>query len=132
MRILVVDDDYVSRMKLKALLTAYGDCDTAQNGESALKSFKTAHKEKFHYQLITMDIEMPDMTGQVVVHDIRKWEEANNINESQKTKILMVTIKSNMKDIMSAFEEGCEWYLSKPVTPENLAVAMAKVGFMNE
>ncbi len=127
MRILVVDDDYVSRTKLKSLLSAYGDCDAVHNGEIALKMFEKAYKESAPYNLITMDIEMPDMSGQEVVHSIRQWELENKVKSSRQVKILMITIKNDVDDITSSFKEGCEWYLTKPVTPENLREALAKV-----
>ena len=127
MRILVVDDDYVSRTKLKSLLSAYGDCDAVPNGEIALQMFEKAFKESVPYNLITMDIEMPDLSGQEVVHSIRQWELENKVKPSQQVKILMITIKNDVNDIMSSFKEGCEWYLTKPVTPENLREALAKV-----
>ncbi|MBN2412667.1 response regulator [candidate division KSB1 bacterium] len=127
MRILVVDDDYVSRTKLKSLLSAYGDCDAVDNGEIALKMFEKAYKESVPYNLITMDIEMPDLSGQEVVHSIRQWELENKVKTSRQVKILMITIKNDVDDIMSSFKEGCEWYLTKPVTPENLREALAKV-----
>ena len=127
MRILVVDDDYISRTKLKSLLSAYGDCDAVPNGEIALQMFEKAYKESAPYNLITMDIEMPDLSGQEVVHNIRQWELENKVKTSRQVKILMITIKNDVNDIMSSFKEGCEWYLTKPVTPENLREALAKV-----
>ena len=127
MRILVVDDDYVSRTKLQALLAEYGACDAVANGEQAINMFQKAHEEAEPYNLITMDIEMPDMSGQQVVHEIRKWESDNKVKFSKEAKILMITIKNDVKDIMSSFNEGCEWYLTKPVTPENLREALTKV-----
>ncbi|HPG41417.1 MAG TPA: response regulator [bacterium] len=129
MRILVVDDDYVSRTKLKSLLSAYGDCDAVPNGEMALEMFQKSHADAMPYNLITMDIEMPDLTGQEVVHRIRKWETDKKVKFSQQVKILMITIKNDVKDIMTSFSEGCEWYLTKPVTPDNLREALAKVTF---
>ena len=129
MRILVVDDDFVSRMKIKALLSGYGNCDMAPNGELAIRIFKKAHREKNPYRLITMDINMPGMTGQQVVHKIREWEESQGIKNNQLANILMITIHNSIENITTSFEEGCEWFLVKPVTPENLREAMTKMGF---
>ena len=81
MRVLVVDDDYVSRTKLKALLTSLGgDCDALPDGEMVIKMFEKAHEESVPYDLITMDVEMPGMSGQEVVQKIRESESSNGID----------------------------------------------------
>ncbi len=128
MRILVVDDDYVSRMKLKALFNNYGDCDAAPDGETAIRMFVKGHEEGVPYDLVTMDIDMPDMRGQDVVKKIRDWEAANMVHmANHEAKILMVTVMNNIRDILSSFRKGCEWYLAKPVTPENVKEAMLQL-----
>ena len=129
MRILVVDDEYVSRMKLKALLSAKGDCDAVPNGDLALRMAISAYQEAVPYDLITMDIQLPDMTGQQVVHQLRQWEQAYpQQTEGREARILMITATSNPRDVMSSFREGAEWYLVKPVTPQALADALERVG----
>jgi two-component system chemotaxis response regulator CheY len=125
MRILVVDDDYVSRTKLKALLAGRGDCDAVPNGTIALGMFQAAHDEQVPYDLVTMDVNMPDMKGQEVVARIRQWEKDHG--QSHQAKILMITALKGGQEVMSAFREGCEWYLVKPVTPENLTEALGKL-----
>lgn len=128
MRILVVDDDYVSRTKLKALLSAYGDCDTAPNGEIALGLFKSAHEEGVPYQLITLDIKMPGKEGKQVLADIREWETAHACYENKTmVKIVMVTIMKDIENIFGAYRENCDGYIVKPVTPEKLRVDLAKL-----
>ncbi|MEI8011536.1 MAG: response regulator [Candidatus Omnitrophota bacterium] len=128
MRILVVDDDYVSRVKLMAILNPYGQCDSAPDGDIALKLCEAAHKELVPYDLITMDIEMPGMNGQAVVDQVRKIEEALKIDGSQAVKILMVTVKAALKDVSTAYYRGCNGYLKKPTTPEDIKHALEDIG----
>ena len=128
MRILVVDDDFVSRTKLEALLSAYGDCEGAEDGHEALDMFEQAHGQSACYDLITMDIDMPGMSGHEVLRRIREWEEAHQVyKKGQSAKVLMSTSLQSRTDIMSSFREGCEGYLKKPVTPEKLAEALAAI-----
>lgn len=128
MRILVTDDDYVSRTKLKALLSAYGDCDAAPNGEIALGLFAKAHEEGVPYDLITLDIRMPGREGKQVLVEIREWEAANGCHESRTVaKIIMVTVMKDTENILSSFRENCDGYIVKPVTPEKLRDTMAKL-----
>ena len=131
MRILIVDDDYVSRLKLKSLLSRYGDCDAVPDGELALKMFTVAHDESVPYDLITMDIDMPKMWGQEVVKKIREWE-ANYGNYLAKSNvhILMVSVKKEVTDALTSLREGCTGYMTKPVTPERLERALGKIGVL--
>ncbi len=129
MRILIVDDDYVARSKLKALLSKYGDCDSASTGTLAIELFKQAHQEKLPYQLVTMDIQLGDQRGQAVNAAIRKFEEDSGIEPQKQTKILMVTIKKEIKEVVLSYAQGCEEYLAKPFTSESIAAAMKELGF---
>ena len=125
MRILTVDDDYVSRVKLKTLLSAYGECDTVANGELAVQMAKAAEEESVPYDLITVDIDMPGMRGPQVVHEVRQFESHTEI------KVLMVTGKTDaIKEVMASYNEGCDWCIKKPVNPENLKEALEKIGIV--
>ncbi len=128
MRILVVDDDYVNRTKLKTLLAAYGDCDAAPSGDIALEMFKEAHAEGVPYDLITVDIRMPGKEGREVLKEIRDWENENKCyQDGTVAKVLMITVMKDRDSIMSSFRENCDGYLIKPVTPENLREELAKL-----
>lgn len=128
MRILVVDDEYVSRTKLKVLLTKYGDCDAAPDGDIALRLLARSYQEGMPYDLVTMDINMPGMSGQEVVRNIRELEDKQaDTGRRIESKILMITASDDSKEIMSSFREGAEWYLVKPVTPDKVVEAMQKL-----
>ncbi len=106
----------------------YGDCDVSPNGEIALKMFEHAHEESAPYELITMDIHMPDLSGQEVVSKIREWEDKHqSFQNGTEAKILMVTVKEDAQNIISSFREGCEWYLTKPVMSEAVEEALEKL-----
>ena len=128
MRILVVDDDYVSRTKLKKTVSKYGDVDTAPSGEIAFQMFDVAHKENVPYALLTVDVEMPGMHGQDLVKKIRDAETGKALQDNDRAKILMVTIKKDAHTVASSYYEGCEGYVAKPVTPESVEQALAAIG----
>lgn len=128
MRILIVDDEFVSLNKLSLLLSAYGECDAATNGGQALEMFKLAHEEKRPYDLITMDISMPGLSGLEVVSKIRGWEFELGIRSiAQEVKILMVTATTDSKSIISSFKKGCEGYLYKPFNKEKVHNALMSI-----
>jgi len=128
MRILIVDDDYVSRSKLKMLLAEYGDCDAVRNGELAIDMFVAATEESVPYELITMDIAMPGMDGKEAVRKIRKVEKEKNISADEQVKIVMVTAKKDIKNVADSYYEGCAGYLAKPITPEGIKKTLGDVG----
>ncbi len=130
MRALVVDDDYVSRTMMAALLSSYADCDTASDGQTALDMFQQAHEAAAPYDLVTMDIDMPGMRGQEVVRRMREWEEKHETyRQGNQVKVLMVTVKNDPESIVVSFRDGCEWYIIKPFTREKLQDAFARLGW---
>jgi len=131
MKILVVDDEFVSLQKLSLLLSAYGKCDAATNGEQALEMFRIAHQQNTPYNLITLDIDMPGMDGPTVAEHIRQYELESGITSmEQQGKILMVTAMTDGKSIMSSFRKGCEGYLNKPFNEETIRVSLANIGIL--
>lgn len=133
MKILVVEDDFVSRTKLQKILTFYGECHTAVNGEEAFAAFTSAHNGKDPYTLITMDIRLPDATGQEVVKRIRQWEHDQQIPAKDgEAIILMVTAMEDSKSVISSFKDGCEGYLVKPFDKKKIEKELKKLGLVLE
>ena len=133
MRILVVDDDVVTRTKIQTLLSTHGQCDTAEDGDQAWEKFQAAYKEANLYDLITMDVDMPGMNGHEVVSKIRKWEKENISYEADKeVKILMVTSMQSRTDTIAAFREGCECFIRKPINPGNLNEALENLDILKK
>lgn len=128
MRILVIDDDYVSRTKIKAILSAYGDCDAAPDGFIAQDLFMKAHEEAVPYHLITVDINMPGRDGQDVVKNLRNAEKAEGISPADIAKIVMITVSSDLHDVSKSYYEGCHGYCVKPVTPQKMAEVLRNLG----
>ena len=76
MRILVVDDHSSCRRLLQGLLGLMGhQVDCAGNGRDAVLLFKLAAEQGRPYRFISMDNDMPVMTGKEAVEQIRDWEQ---------------------------------------------------------
>ncbi|PCI27857.1 MAG: hypothetical protein COB67_07650 [SAR324 cluster bacterium] len=123
-KIMIVDDNFVSRESLKRLLGDYGDCQAFEKGQDALQAFHLAHAQKRCFSLMTLDISMPGMGGHDVLKIIREWEQAAGIAQQDRLKVIMITAHKQFKEIWSSFEGGCENFIVKPATQEKLDQAM--------
>jgi len=130
LKILIVDDEFVSRKKAGKILSQYGECDIAISGTEALKAFHLAHEWGKPYDFITMDIIMPDINGIETLRQIRKWEESHNIRIGQGVKVAMLTASKTSDSVLSSFNQGCEAYIVKPFKKEYLVKAMDELGLI--
>ena len=64
--------------------------------------------------------------------DHQTCEPSREIYMTDQVKILMVTVKNDSENIISSFREGCDGFLIKPVTPDKLCQALAKIGIVLE
>ena len=130
MRTLIVDDDFTSRLLLQSLLTHYGECHIAVNGREAVSAFRSARAGGEPYDLICMDIMMPDMDGQTAVKEIRALEGAAGTPPAAAVKIIMTTALDDMKNVVESLRASCNAYLLKPVAAENLLGRLKSFGLI--
>jgi len=130
MKFLIVDDEFVSRKKSQKILSLYGECDVAINGLEALNAFVRAHNENDPYNLIFLDIDMPDLNGLQVMTKIRQWEKTKGVAPSDTTRIIMLSADGSNETIKTALKEGCEAYLIKPINRDKLAQAFKQVHYI--
>ncbi len=132
MRILVVDDELVSREKMKRIMSSLGECDEVTSGQDALKAFMDASAENKQYDLITLDISMPEMDGTEVLNRIRSMENDNGIPKEGQVKIFMVTASSEKDIILACIKSGCNDYIMKPFTIETVAKKLKDNGIAEQ
>ncbi|TWI76800.1 two-component system chemotaxis response regulator CheY [Desulfobotulus alkaliphilus] len=128
MRILIVEDDPISRMVMQKNLKTFGICDLVENGREALEAFEKAHQENSPYGLIALDIMMPEMDGQTALQEIRRMEEERGIHGLSGVKVIMTTALDDKDNIMRAFKSQCEGYLTKPIQRQKLFQLMDELG----
>lgn len=129
MRILVVEDDYVSRKVLAAMLAPWGEVDTAVDGTEALGKIDAAKRMSAPYDLICLDIMMPGLDGREVLKEVRKEEERQGVAPLAGIKIVMVTAISSYSEVASAFREQCDGYVAKPINASQLEATLVSIGF---
>ena len=115
LRMLLVEDDFTSRLVLQIFLARYGECHVAVNGREAVEAVRCALERGERYDLICMDILMPEMNGGEAVRKVRSMEEAKGIFSTSGSKIIMTTALDDMKEVIRCFKELCDAYLVKPI-----------------
>jgi len=110
-----VEDDFASRLLLQTFLSRYGECHVAVNGKEAVEAFRSALKRGETYDLICMDIMMPEMDGREAVRQVRALEEEHGIFSTSGAKIIMTTAVDDIREVIRCFRELCDAYLVKPI-----------------
>ncbi|MBF0498115.1 MAG: response regulator [Deltaproteobacteria bacterium] len=130
MKVLIVEDEFVCRKLLQSLLAPYGTCDVAANGQEAVQAFTLARQRKELYDLILMDIVMPEMDGHEALREIRELEKTMGVTGSEEVKVIMITALDDPKNVVKAFYEGgAISYIAKPVDRGKLNAAIKALGF---
>ena len=124
MKTLIVEDDFTSRLLLQELLQGYGPTHSAVNGREAVTAFRQAMETGQPYNLICLDIMMPEMDGQTALRQMRQQEEDNNIFSSDGAKVIMTTALDHPKDVIAAFAGLCDAYLVKPIDRAKLLATL--------
>ena len=109
---LIVDDEAELRKSVIAILKTSNpslqfDIDEAADGAEALAKYKAGH-----WDIVLMDVRMPNMNGIDALRAIKAHD--------PRTFVVLMTAHSNVQDAMTAVKEGAYDYIEKPVQPEKL------------
>jgi len=116
-RILIVDDEPTAQFVMRHQLNELGyNTDVAPNGETALKLL-----ERGAYDLIFMDIGLPDISGLEVTAEIRRREHGQH-----HTPIIGLTVYSHEQDQENGLGVGMDSYLIKPLLKDRLENVLTK------
>lgn len=130
MKILLAEDDFVTRKFMVGFLSKYGECDVTVDGMEAVDAFMMALEDEEPYDLVCLDIMMPVMDGYQALMGIRNLEKARGIAQEKQAKVIMTTALNDEKNVKMAFELGCTIYSGKPIDKERFEQAMKKLGLI--
>ncbi len=131
MRALIAEDEFLNRKVLSAFLAPLFEVDVAVTGKEALDAFHLAHEEARPYDIIFMDIMMPEMDGIQALQAIRAAEQEGKVRP--QVKVLMVTALDDPKTVIRSFHDGeASGYIVKPLRKEKLFEELKKLGFLAE
>lgn len=117
-RFLVVDDSSSVRQFFQCVLAGHGECDMAVDGVEGVKLAGRAFMDNRPYDVIFLDIMMPQISGLTACRKIRDMERAAGLSQDGPCRIVMVSSLSDSGTMLKAqFESGADAYLTKPVEP---------------
>ncbi|WP_038943466.1 PAS domain-containing hybrid sensor histidine kinase/response regulator, partial [Bradyrhizobium japonicum] len=121
--ILVAEDNEINALLMRSLLTKLGHrVVIAVHGEAALESWLAASSAGTPYDLVLMDIQMPQLDGIEATKRIRTHEAAKG---GHHTPILALTANTLVEDRYACFEAGMNGFLIKPLDRDKLDEALA-------
>jgi PAS domain S-box-containing protein len=121
--ILVAEDNQINALLIRSLLGRLGhQAVITTNGAEALESWLSAKSAGSPYDLVLMDIQMPQLNGIETTKRIRTLEAGE---AGGRTPILALTANTLVEDRYACFEAGMDGFLIKPLDREKLAEALA-------
>lgn len=127
MKTLIVEDDFINRLLLQEILKAYGPLHVAVNGKEAVQAVRLALEANAPYELICLDIMMPELDGQGALLQIREQEKSHGVRDGDGAKVIMTTAMDDIKSVSTSYKHLCDAYLTKPIRTEQLFEELRKL-----
>ncbi len=128
LRCLVVDDDELGRGLIAHYLKGVADCEMAENGLIAVDMFRKAFDSGTRYDLIILDIVMPEMDGNTAAKEIRLIEKKGGITINEGINIIVTSSLDTPHDIIQAYlSASSAAHIVKPVRPDKLLNILCKL-----
>jgi two-component system chemotaxis response regulator CheY len=130
LNILIADDSSSARALLESMLSPYGHCDFALDGREAVARFQAALDQGRPYDIIFMDIHMPDMDGLKAARKIKDIQ--SRFQGQSRTKVVMLSqIRDKETMLKSQLQIGVEMYLTKPLEKGTLQETLVNLELLD-
>ncbi|MEI8094781.1 MAG: response regulator [Spirochaetales bacterium] len=113
-RFLVVDDDKLQNDALGHLLANYGEPVFRTDGKAGVAEFIDAHRNGWTYPVVILDSEMPGLSGNEALREIRAFEMTQNIHGLDRCLIYMNSAHGDLPQVKQAFRDQADGYFIKP------------------
>jgi len=120
-RFLIVDDDEMGRLMLQDFLSEFAPCDCAENGKEGLAFFEKALAGGDPYDLLCVDLIMPEMNGLALIRKIRDIEKMHPVFSDIRTKIFVISASDSPWDKADLLLDNlCDDFITKPFNRTSL------------
>jgi signal transduction histidine kinase len=121
-RILLAEDIEINRLIVREMLSSSGlSIDEAENGRKAVEAFARSHEG--YYNIIMMDIQMPELNGYEATKEIRALDRA----DAKTIPIIAMTAHAYKEDVRQALATGMSGHLAKPIDKPALMETIGKI-----
>lgn len=127
MKILIVEDEKISQVKMKTILSAYGVCEVTSNGLIAVEMFKKAWEQRAPFDVITLDITLQELDGMEVLGKIREAEQEMKVPPAMAAKVVMVTSRDGKDYVTASLTLGANGYIVKPFSDKTVTGELRQV-----
>lgn len=129
LKILIVDDSASARGLVTSYLQPFGSCDQASDGKRAVDLVTDALAGDRPYDLVVMDLIMPEMDGMAAMRAIRALEAEHGLDENTRSKIVTLSSRTDPEPMLTAqMECEADTYITKPFDKAVLMEAIANLG----
>jgi two-component system chemotaxis response regulator CheY len=111
-----VEDEPTTRMVLEDILSERGECRVCANGLDAVRLFGEALRGGEPFDVVIMDLIMPQMDGTEALGEMRAMERDHGVAPGSEVAVVVLSETRDVKQVMGAYREGLvSAYLSKPL-----------------
>jgi two-component system chemotaxis response regulator CheY len=130
MKTLIVEDELTSRVVLREILKRFGPPHVALNGAEAVRAVREALEASEPFDLICLDIMMPEMDGHEALKRIRQLEGEAGLPSEKRAKVIMTTAHSDRDNVLEAIRGQCDYFLVKPIDGKALLEELRRFGLI--
>ncbi|MHB2155932.1 response regulator [Calditrichota bacterium GD2] len=131
MRILVAEDVQLMQKLLKRLLDPFGEVTLVKTGREAFSRFQEAINSKKYFNLVCLDLNLPEINGLEVLKNIRAAEKLNHVPIKERAKVVVVSSTNDADVVMKAINLGCNGYIVKPFSKDKIINELKKLGLIS-
>lgn len=130
MKTLIVEDELTSRVLLREILKRYGVPSVAMNGREAVDAVRAALEAGEPFDLVCLDIMMPEMDGQEALKRIRQLEADAGVDADKRARVIMTTAHADRDNVLAAIQGQCDYFLVKPIDGRVLLDELRRMGLI--
>ncbi len=127
LKILIVEDDFATRHLEASVLGPFGSCDVAVDGREAVDAFRQKLLDNDTYNLVILDINLPEMSGREVLQSMRSLEADHGVAGLDRSRIAVVSSVSEADSIRKSFKDQADAYVIKPITRKKVVEELLRL-----
>jgi len=125
MRALIIEDDQATLAVLKSTLCKFADVTECRTGAEGLQAFHTALKDATGFDLVCLDIGLPDVQGTDL---LRLFREAEAKQSARRSVVVVMSACNEDAVVLKMLTLGANGYVVKPVNRVQLIVRLRELG----